>query len=257
MFRKIYISGLITLGGLFLLNSCGINSDIMFKTPKGVEERTDSIPLRPATEYQISPDDKFSFTMYTQNGEQILRNMTGVSTINVGSQAQEYLVRRDGTAEVPVKGAIRVSGLTVHQLEDTLASIYYREYQNPFIQVELTNQRVIVFPGSGGEAQVIPLQNNNTTLMEALAMAGGIAERGKSSHIKLMRTDGQTRVVYVLDLSTVEGLKYADMVVQANDYIYVEPNERLGSEVLQSTAPLFTIISSTFLILTIFLNLNN
>ena len=239
------------------MNSCGINSNLMFKTPKGVEERTDSIPLRPATEYKISPDDKFSFTMYTQNGEQILRNMAGVANVNLGNQTQEYIVRHDGTAEVPVKGTIRVAGLTVHQLEDTLAQLYYREYQNPFVQVHLTNQRVIVFPGSGGEAKVVPLQNNNTTLMEALALAGGVADRGKASHVKLMRTDGQTRVVYVLDLSTIDGLKYADMIVQANDYIYVEPAERVSSEVVQTAAPVVQLISATFLIITVFLNLAN
>lgn len=250
MLRIICISGLV----LFLLNSCGINSNLMFKTPKGVEERTDSIPLRPATEYKISTDDKFTFALYTQNGEQILRNMTGVSNVNVGSQGQEYMVRRDGTAEIPLKGMIKVSGLTVHQLEDTLSKLYMREYQNPFVQVKLTNQRVIVFPGSGGDAKVIPLQNNNTTLMEALALAGGIAERGKANRIKLMRTDGQTRVVYVLDLSTVDGLKYADMVVQANDYIYVEPSERVGREVVQGTAPILSMISTAILILSLILN---
>lgn len=242
---------------LILLGSCGINSNLMFKTPKGVEEQTDSIPLRPATEYTISRDDKFTFNLYTNNGEQIIKNMSGVSNVSVGDAVQEYTVRQDGTAEIPVKGSIKVAGLTVQQLEDTLSNLYKREYQNPFVQARLTNQRVIVFPGTGGDAKVIPLQNSNTTLMEAIALAGGVAERGKASSIKLMRTNGTTRVVYVLDLSTIEGLKYADMIVQANDYIYVEPSERVGREVVQSTAPILSLLSSGILILTILLNLSN
>ena len=104
-------------------------------------------------------------------------------------------------------------------------SEYSREYQEPFIQVSITNQRVIVFPGNGSDAKVIPLLNANTTLMEVIAQAGGITDRGKSNTVKLMRRANGERKVYVMDLSVMSGLKFADMVVQANDYIYVEPQQ--------------------------------
>lgn len=235
-----------------LIASCGINSNLMFKTPKGVEEQTDSIPLRPTTEYTISRDDKFSFTLYTNGGKRIVENMAGMNDNQASFEIPEYLVRADGTADLPVVGNVPVAGLTVAQCEDTLAKRYSKQYQEPFVQVKLTNQRVIVFPGNGSDAKVVPLQNNNTTLMEAIAQAGGIADRGRADRVKLMRTVGDKRVVYVLDMSTIDGLKYADMVVQANDYIYVEPQEQAGREAIQSVAPLVSLISSALIIFTVF-----
>lgn len=235
------------------LSGCGINSNIMFKEAKGDTVHYDSIPMKPTQDYLISIDDKIKFQLYTNEGEVLLTNNADVSQKSLtGTTMQvEYLVRRDGTAELPKIGSIKIQGLSVSQCEDLLEELYSSEYQNPFVQVQITNQRVVVFPGNGSDAKVILLENNNTTLMEALAQAGGITERGKAKRVKLMRRNGDKRNVYVLDLSTIEGLQYVDMVVQANDYIYVEPNPQLAREVVKEVAPIITILSSAVVILTV------
>ena len=91
--------------------------------------------------------------------------------------------------------------------------------------------------------------------MEVIALAGGIAERGRADKVKLMRNVGGKRIVYVLNLSTIEGLKYADMIVQANDYIYIEPTEQLTKELVERAAPIVSLISSTLIVLTFITNL--
>ncbi len=246
------IGFLIVLVLTFLFSSCGINGNMMFKTPKGGEYQHDSIPLKPTREYQISFDDKFVFSLSTNDGQRIIENVSGVGkeggTISSGL---EYSVDVDGYAKLPVIGRVFVAGLSVSQLEDTLEQKYAQEYQDPFVQVKLTNQRVLVFPGNGGDARVVPLLNTNTTLMEAIATAGGIAERGKANTIKIMRMVDGKRKVYVVDFSTIEGLPYADMVVQANDYIYIEPQARLGREVLTQATPFISILSSALVLLTV------
>ncbi len=84
--------------------------------------------------------------------------------------------------------------------------------------------------------------------MEALAQAGGITERGKANTIKLMRKVNGERKVYVMDLSTIDGLKYVDMIVQANDYIYVEPTPELAKEISQDVVPIVSLLSSAIII---------
>jgi len=147
---------------------------------------------------------------------------------------------------------VPVSGLTIPQFEDTLQKLFSKEYQEPFVQVKITNQRVVVFPGNGSDAMVILLTNSNTTLMEAIAAAGGITERGKANTIKLMRKENGVRKIYDIDLSTLDSLKYVDMVVQASDYIYIEPNPELTREVVKEIAPIVSILSSAILIFSIF-----
>lgn len=239
------------VAALALLSGCGINSNIMFKVPKGDLVYGDSIPMTPQEDYRISVDDKISFLLYTNSGELLLQPNAGVNASTAEGRNIEYLIKRDGTVELPKIGNVKVEGMTVVECEDLLESKYNLEYQDPFVQVRITNQRVVVFPGNGSDAKVILLENNNTTLMEAIAQAGGITERGKANTVKLMRRENGKRKVYVLDLSTIEGLKYVDMIVQANDYIYIEPNPQLAREVVKEVAPIVTIVSSAVVILTV------
>ncbi len=248
MYKLLFI--LFLLMTLFF-QSCGINSNLMFKQAKG-EENNDSIPLRPSEAYRISPDDKITFTLSTNNGSDIIEGVTGITddSKNKTNKITEYLVRRNGEVELPVLGVVNVGGLTVEECEDTLVRLFSKEYQEPYVQVKITNQRVIVFPGNGSDATVVKLENSNTTLMEALALAGGITDRGKANTVKLMRKVNGTRQVYVIDLSTIEGLKYVDMIVQANDYIYVEPTPEIAKEIAQDVVPIVSLFSSAVVIFT-------
>lgn len=227
--------------------SCGVNSNVMFKVPKS-QVNYDSIPMAPVEDYRISVDDKITFTLTTNNGANLINQQSGVSEDVVrGVVPTEYVVRRTGEAELPLIGMVKVEGLTIEQCEDSLTKLY-SSYQEPFVQVRVTNQRVIVFPGNGSDAKVIPLVNANTTLMEALAQAGGITDRGKANTVKLMRKVGDKREVYGIDLSTIEGLQYVDMIVQANDYIYVEPKPELAREISTDVVPVISLLSSALFI---------
>lgn len=237
---------------LLIMNSCGVNSNLMFKEAKGEEGiavNSDSIPLKPTEQYRIAVDDKISFTLATNHGTDIIEGLSGVSGDAGGSkQKYEYLVKENGEAEFPVIGNVKVDSLTIAQCEDTLEKLYSAEYKDPFVQVEITNKRAIVFPGNGSDAKVVPLNNANTTLMEVIALAGGITDRGKANSIKIMRRVNGERKVYRVDLSTMEGLKFTDMVIQSNDYIYVEPTPELAKEVRNEIVPVVSLFSSALVI---------
>ncbi len=244
---------------LLIVTGCGVNSSIMLKSPRKVHYTNASeIPMQPKTAYVISIDDKIQFQLYTNQGEALLLsnadvNLNGSSV--GGKQEIIFTVDRYGMVELPKLGKVKIQGLTIEECEDLLEKLYGEEYLNPFVQVQILNQRVLVFPGEPGKAMVVPLDNNNTTLMEALAIAGGIAERGKASTIRLIRKEGEERKVYSIDLRTMEGLPYGDLIVQANDYIYVEPTTKFTREIIKDIAPIIQIVSSSLVIITVFSNL--
>ena len=244
----------LSLGFLFLLmliQSCGLNSNIMLKSPKGEHANLDSLPIKPLNEYKIGTEDKLVFSISTNDGTKLIESLSNISDKSANSGfSPEFVVRPDSTVDFPVIGKTIIAGITIPECEKLLESQFSKTYQNPFVQVRITNQRVIVFPGGGGDAQVIPLLNSNTTLMEAIAQAGGIPERGNASIVKLMRKENGIRKVYTIDLSTEEGLKYTDVILQANDYIYVEPNPQIGRELVKEAAPVVSIISSFIIIIT-------
>jgi len=227
----------------------------MFKIPKGENFTFDSIPLKPTEDYVIGPGDRFTFNFSTNNGERVLSSMTGINNAdsynNKNNQLiQDYLVRRDGTAELPVIGLLKVQGYTTIKLEDTLTELLSKNYIDPFVQIKLSNQRIIIFPGRG-EAKVVYLSNVNTTLLEVIALAGGLSEDARANSIKLIRKNKNKREIYKIDLSTIQGLKQAEMIVQSNDYVYVDVKPRIASSVLTEVSPWLSILTSVLLIFTL------
>ena len=250
----------ITLTSLILFSSCGnINSNILFKIPRGDVFKYDSIPLIPEEDFKLAPGDRFSFIFGTNKGEMIVLSQSGVnnSEVNNGEsfnfQIQNrqnlltYLVRQDGTVNLPVIGVIHVSGKTIVELEDEIQKLLSENYINPFVQIRVTNQRVIIFPGKG-DAEVVSITNSNTSLLEVIALAGGIRDEGRANSIKLMRkTNNGKREIYKIDLSTIEGLRSAQMIIQSNDYIYVDFKPRFASSFLTEITPWLSVLTTALL----------
>ena len=247
------------------MNSCGnINSNILFKIPRGADFQYDSIPLVPEENFKLAPGDRFSFIFGTNNGEKIILNQSGVDNNVLGDNNQmlnnmqnrqniiTYLVRQDGTSNLPVIGIIPVSGKTIVELEEEIRILLSENYINPFVQIRVTNQRVIIFPGKG-DAEVVAISNANTSLLEAIALAGGIRDEGRANSIKLMRKTNQgNREIYKIDLSTIDGLKNAQMIVQSNDYIYVDFKPRFASSFLSEVTPWLSVLSTAIITYSIF-----
>jgi polysaccharide export outer membrane protein len=243
---------------LILLNSCAnFNSNILFKIPKNTDFEYDSIPLEPEQDFRLAPGDRFSFLFGTNNGEKIILNQSGITSEGIQSQsinqmrAQNnqftYLVRQDGRANLPLLGEIKVSGKTILTLENEIKMLLSENYIAPFVQIRVTNQRIIIFPGKG-DAQVVGLSNANTSLLEVIALAGGVRDEARSNSIKLMRKISPTkREIYKIDLSTIQGLKDAQMIVQSNDYIYIDFKPRYASTILQEIGPWLSLITTGLL----------
>lgn len=245
-----------------LLNSCAnVNSNAMFKIPKDGSFVYDTLIMSPKDDYILSEGDRFNFQFATNEGERIIFMQSGVANLspnfvigaNQGNQGNvDYLVRQDGKANLPLIGEMYVKGLTVIKLEDTLTEILSKNFINPFVQIRVSNQRVVIF-GGRGRAQVVNLSNTNTSLLEAIAQAGGIDEQGKAFSIKIMRrSEIGKREIYKIDLSTIKGVKEADMIVQGNDYIYIDYKPRIASSILGEIGPWLSLATTSIALVAIF-----
>ena len=248
----------ISVFSLFLFTACStLNSSEMFRIAKKSNFIYDTIPNSPLDEHKISFGDRFSFSFSTNNGEKIIFGASGISNpssltaSNTPIQQQDYLVQQDGTAELPLIGTLKVAGMSTRALEDQLENLLEKDYLEPFVQIKITNQRVLIFPGKNS-AQVITLQNTNTSLIEVIALANGIREDGRANSIKLMRKKDNKRLIYKIDLSTIEGMKYGEMLVQSNDYIYIDSKPRITREILKEIGPWLSLFSSSLAIFAIF-----
>lgn len=229
---------------------CTVNQDLMFRTE--ADFAFDPLTETSNEAYTLAPNDRLQLQLFSNNGQRLMAMTAGSAEASQGAnllQQQQrtmftYRVELDGTVELPEVGAVELAGLTLDEAERKIEEAYEAEYVDPYAMLQVVNNRVLVFPGEAGQATVITLQNQNTSVIEALAQAGGIRQRGRSKQIKLIRQKGEDNLVYEMDLSTVEGLQAARTIVQANDIIYVESNPQVVREVLTDVSPVAQLITT-------------
>jgi polysaccharide biosynthesis/export protein len=203
-------------------------------------------------EYKIAPNDQLQINVYTNEGEKII-DPIGIGTTQTAQNGNSaYLVEFDGQIKLPIIGRIQISNLSIREAEKKLEQEYTTYFNKPYVQLKVTNNRVTIFPGGqGSQALVVTLDNPNTTLFEALAKAGGIQD-GKAHKIKLIRGNLKNPQVYLIDLSTIEGMTKANLTLQANDIIYVEPRNKVPQKIIEGITPYLTLISTFLLIYGLF-----
>ncbi|MBS1581172.1 MAG: polysaccharide biosynthesis/export family protein [Bacteroidetes bacterium] len=234
---------------ILLLSACTVNRDIMFKTP--VDYAFDQVKDTLERQFKIQANDVVTFRLFANDGFKMIDLVDDATSLrNVSRMTFNYPVDSDGKAKLPLLGLVQLSGLTVRQAEMMLEEQYTAYYNRPFVLLTVNNRRVVVFPGGGGNAKVVPLENNNTTLMEVIASVGGLSDRGDARKIKLFRKQpGRPREVFQFNMSDIDGLKYADIVMQADDIVYVQPNPEIARQLLQDLTPIVTLLTTTLLVI--------
>jgi polysaccharide export outer membrane protein len=241
---------IILLFSIFLLSSCKMyRSNLMLKTPKDFtyDQLIDSLSRK---DYKIAANDAITYRVFANNGFKLID--LAISSNAIFRNDIEVIVESDDSIKMPLLGRVKIAGLTIKEAERFLEEKYSILYVDPYVSLKITNKRAIIFPGNGGQAKVLPLAFNNTTVMEAIASAGGILEDGKAYRVKLIRSKAdksQPPEVYLMDLSKIDGILAGNSIVQAGDIIYVEPRYRPLATFSREAAPLLTLLTSVLLII--------
>ncbi len=235
---------------LFLMSCASYKQNIMFKSTEGVEpERVKKEVNSVEKNYRIQKNDLLSLELYSNQGERLIDPNPELSQKDGVVQESDrteptYLVDLKGIVRFPMIGEISLENLTLRQAEEILQKEYAKFFKEPFVLLSYTNKRVVLLGAVGG--QVIPLTNENMSLLEVLALAKGITNDSKAQNIKLIR--GET--VFEIDLSTIQGFKEGNVLVEPGDVIYVEPVRRPFSEALRDySGALSLLISLTTLVI--------
>lgn len=220
------------------------NTEYVFDTPK--RDTTDG-------QFRLAANDIISFDIFTNEGSVIIEASTARERIQLGSRSliDQYLVRPDGNVELPLIGLVQASGKTIVEFQKELETLYSKVLVNPYCIVRVINRRVLVFGGNGSIGTVVGLENNNVRLIEAIALAGGLQARAHAGKIKVMRKVNGEDQVYRIDLSRIEGLNQANMIVENGDIIYVEPTPNLAREFLADVSPVVQFASTIVLLVAV------
>jgi polysaccharide export outer membrane protein len=232
----------------------------MFKsTDAATAEKAKKDASEVENNFQIIKNDRLRIKIYSNGGERLIDpnpQLTGTNqnrqqSNSVGENEPIYLIDLKGLIKLPMIGEVKLEGLTLKQAELVLQKEYERFFKEPYVQLSFVNKRVIVLGALGG--QVIPLENENTRLVEVLALAEGIDNNAKAQNMRLIRDDK----VYEIDFSTIEGYLNGNMLIQSGDIVYVEPVRKPVSEALRDYSGMFSILVSLVTLITLISAINN
>jgi polysaccharide export outer membrane protein len=108
---------------------------------------------------------------------------------------EELVVRPDGMITLPLMNDVKAAGLTPDQLRDeiTRAAGQYVQDPNVTVVIKQINSRKVYVTGQVNKPGPYPLVGP-TTVLQALALAGGLMEYAKGNDIVVMRTtEGKTQ----------------------------------------------------------------
>ncbi len=219
----------------------------MFQIPKGYPIAIDTMASK-VVEYKISEYDQLEMHIYTNDGFKLVDVTASSGSSGSGGNTVRYTVENDGAVKLPLLGKEQLKGMTLREAEHFLEGKYDMYYKDPFVMMDVSNRKVIIFRGEGGSAVALEIHNENISVVEAIARAGGISSTGKAYKIKLIRGNMSNPEVYLIDLSTMERAKRSNMTLQANDIIYVEPVRNIDQKVLTQLSTIVGILTSALIV---------
>lgn len=173
------------------------------------------MPPIPVTPENPLPAGEQSFAL--GSGDIIMLKVFGHDELSLSN----LKIRMDGMISVPLIGEIKVTDMTVRDAEKIVEeklAYYLIEPRVSINAVTITSKKVFVL-GEVGTQTVITMEEN-MTLLQAIAKAGGVTTSAKTSEVSLIR-GGK---VYTVDLNmALKGDKSQNVVLMAGDAIYVRP----------------------------------
>lgn len=134
------------------------------------------------------------------------------------------VVRPDGYVTVPLVGEVQAEGMRPSELEAIIRAKYAQVLVEPEVSVivtEFANQRVFVF-GEVNDPGAIELRGASTVL-DAVAEAGGITYNGRNDSIVLIRQqpDGMFSGTRINLQDLLAGRSGENMMLKPRDVVYV------------------------------------
>lgn len=135
--------------------------------------------VTPPADYVIGPEDVLAVLFWREKDLSV----------------EEVVVRPDGMITLPLLNDVRAAGLTPEELRDALAKAASRFVEDPSatVVVRQINSRKVFVTGQVGRPGAYPLLGQ-TTVLQAIAQAGGLLEYAKANDILVMRqVNGRTQ----------------------------------------------------------------
>ena len=168
-------------------------------------------------EYRIRPHDRISINMY---------NHPELGTTSVTSARQDttgVMVNSSGYVRLPLVKSIHIAGLTQTAAQKKIEKAYGSYLEDAEVSLEVLNKRAYVL-GEVNKPGEIKLFNEKATLLQILAQAGDFTDHANRHAIVVMKNRENQVHTETVDLTGVNSIRMANLMIYPNDVVYVAPN---------------------------------
>ena len=141
-----------------------------------------------------------------------------------GIECLSYDVTHEGFINMPLIGDVNVLNLTLSQCQDSIRLQLEEFLEYPMVKVSFDNYAISVM-GEVASPGLYNIPNGNVTILEALAMAGGLDQYGNRTNILVTREMNGVMQTSRLDLTSKEIFNSPFFYLNSRDIIYVESNK--------------------------------
>ncbi|WP_454829787.1 polysaccharide biosynthesis/export family protein [Pseudoxanthomonas wuyuanensis] len=147
-----------------------------------------------------------------------------VKVFQVEDLEREVRVDNEGRISLPLIGVVQAAGLSLNELQETVAARYGERYlQDPQVSIliqEFTSQKVTV-SGAVDQPGIYPMAGSHLTLQQALALGHGVSNVASRRNVVVFRSVQGQRMVARFDLVEIERGKMPDPDIYGGDIVVV------------------------------------
>jgi polysaccharide biosynthesis/export protein len=240
-YRGQVVAGALLLMGC-LLTACTSAGSSTGASGDGAAERANSLPEPKAvaalynaaqTEYRVGPLD-----------------LIEISVFQVPDLSKTVKVSASGDIALPLIGTLKAGGRTVSELEGDIASrleAQYLQSAQVSVFVKEANSQQVTVDGAVEKPGLVSL-SGQTTLLQTIAMSGGLAKGADPRGIVVFRTVDQKRMVAKFDLAAIRDGNAEDPRLYGGDVVVVDSSGlrgALGS--IRENVPVFGLFTALML----------
>jgi polysaccharide export outer membrane protein len=165
---------------------------------------------------------------------------------NIQGTATGYLVDENGNINFFKLDTLHVEGMTRKELKETLQKDLTPYLAQTVVAVGFLNRHVTMI---GALSQVLPMPNDNMTILDAISSAGGIGDNARKDDIVVIREKDNSKEFKKLDLTDESIFHSPYFYLQPNDIIYIKPVKKKTDNTARIISYVTAGISFVFLII--------
>jgi polysaccharide export outer membrane protein len=239
---------------LLAIASCTPQKEIIY-----FQHFDNNAPQNTTFELKVFPEDILSVQLFTINPEALPGLSASFDKGIIDNRTfyeKGFVVDRFGYLDLPLVGKIKVAGLSLSAVKDSITNRFNRYIDDPVVVIKKLSFKITVL-GEVNKPGLYYIPNEKMTFAEALGMAGDLTNYGDRTDIRIYRKDTEEKINEIkLDLTKPDAL-IQNRYVHPDDIIYIKPIKRKAlANINPALVVITSVISTTVIVISLIIRIN-